>query len=748
MATIQEKIAQAKAAGYSDADITSHLAKTSDYGEKIKVATAAGYKPDEIIGHLAGTQAKPVASAETAGAPGSGGGIVDGALAAAGGLGKGFGGLALGAQRLVGKGLVGFDSLAQDYKGGRRANAGAPEKSLLNRAGTWLVNDAEAGRARLAEELAPLKASNPLSAMAGEVGGEILGTLPIGGLALKGGNALARAAGATGSATKIIGLAPRAAQAAGVGAVYGGALSAAHSNADTLAGTLTDGAKGAATSAVIGGVSAPLTAALGAAAGNVKQRFSDTAAAEYAKQKIAQAFARDAKGELFTNGTLNPIMQIANRFNRLGDDSARLIDAGGPSTRALLDVLTILPGRTKQAAANLQHQRTATAGARLRADAESALDIGGQHLATTVDNLIARRTQDAAPLYAELRRINVVPSGDLQATVRAADELGAVALGRKIATGYQQPFSIDTAAPAVNSVTNLPSKWNMGDLDHVKQGLDDLLKSSAALKSDGTVTAFGRAVTDLRSKLVNELDSVTTDANTGQSLYQAARKAFSRPSDLIDAAKAGEKAIRQDGAAVSAVVRDMSEGELQAFRIGAFEGLRNKLGSQAGQTEILNMWKNPSMQEKLRTVFGSQRAYREFAADVAREAQMKQVQSVGVGSQTAARQFGAGELDMPAIADAAHAVGSAKAGNVLSAIGSAKSAWNRVATPERVRDQMGAMLLSRGPQAEQNVNALVALTQRINDQNLLLSGRVGTLSGQAGGNLAGPLFSPSRIPQQ
>jgi len=53
MSTIQDKIAQAKAAGYSDADITSHLAQSPEYADKIKTATAAGYKPEQIVSHLA-----------------------------------------------------------------------------------------------------------------------------------------------------------------------------------------------------------------------------------------------------------------------------------------------------------------------------------------------------------------------------------------------------------------------------------------------------------------------------------------------------------------------------------------------------------------------------------------------------------------------------------------------------------------------------------------------------------------------
>lgn len=690
---------------------------------------------------------KPAPAATPAASDGDGG-IVDGALTLAGGLGKGLGGLVLGAQRGVGK----WYEFLGDAVGGTAPSmsdlvtGNKPKKSALSRAGTWLVNDADAGRAKMTEELAPYKARNPLMAASGEVGGEVLATLPLGGAVLKGVNSLAKATGVAGAGTKFIGWAPRAAQAAGIGAAYGGVLGATHSDADTIGGTLADSAKGAATSAAFGGIASPVTGMLGAVAGNVKQRVSETAAAEYARQKIAQAFARDATGDLFTGGVINPVLQIAKRFNRLGDDTAVLADAGGRNSSALLDVLATLPGRTKQAVANLQHQRTATSGARLRADAESALDTQGQRLASTIDVLTKRRSADAAPLYSQLRQVEVVPSSNLQEIVKAADQLKAVKMARDIATAAQQPFSLDVAAPAVNGLTNQASKWKMGDLDHIKQGLDDLLKSSSALKSDGTVTSFGREVTNLRTKLVSELDKVTTDAKTGQSLYRAARNAYSKPSDLMDAAKAGEKAIQQKGGAIRAVVRDMSEGEQQAFRIGAFEGLRDKLGSQSGQTEILNMWKNPSMQEKLRVIFGSDRAYREFAADVAREAQMKGIQRINQGSQTAERHAGMGDLDLSAMNDAAHALGSAKGGNLLSAIGSAKNAWNRVATPERVRDQMGRIMLMRGPEAEQQMNSLVNLVQRINDKNLQLSTRVGTLGGVGGAQAANKLFSPPPVP--
>lgn len=719
MSTIQDKIAQAKAAGYSDAQIASHLAESPDYADKIKAATAAGYKAEDIVSHLAG---KPAAKANTASSNGIGGAMVDGVVGALAGAGASFGKTVLGAQRLVGKGLVALgDATSTEAPTLSDLVAGRKPTSTIGRAGKWLVDDADAGKAKLEAENAPYKAASPTANAVGAAGGSIAATLPVGGLLP---NALKAAAGAK----TVVGIAPRMAQAAGVGAVYGGVTGAADSNADTFGGMLADGAKSAATGAALGGAATPVTSALGAVAGNVTQRLSKTSAAEYARQKVAEALARDARGTLATSGVTNPLAQAAARLSKLGEE-ATLADAGGRNTNQLLDTLAILPGRTKEAAYNLLHARTAGVGERMRTAAEDALDTQGQRLPATIESLITRRQKDSGPLYKQLRGIDIEPSPELAEIVKHADDLGVTKLGREIATARQMPFTLDAAAPA---------KWNMGDLDHVKQGIDQVLSSRKAMNQDGTLTPLGNAYMDLNKKLIGALDEATTDGKTGESLYRRAREAFGTPSQLIDAANAGKTAINRDESSIQSMMKGMSDNELQAFRIGAFEGLRGKLGTQGGQTQIMNMWKEPATQEKLKAVFGDLRSYREFASSVAKEAQLKRLQSVGAGSQTAARQAGMGDLDLAALTEAGGALGAAKSGNLLSALGSAKNVWNRVATPQSVRDEMGALLLAKGVNGARNLNSLEDLVQRINSRNMLLSNGVGVLGGQVGSKLAVP----------
>lgn len=529
----------------------------------------------------------------------------------------------------------------------------------------------------------------------------------------------------------------RAAQSAGVGGVLGGVAGAGNSSADTVRGVASDAGRAAMVSGVFGGAGTPAAAAVRAVGKNVGQRLSQTSAAEFAKQKVAEALARDARGALATGGYVNPLGQAAARFSKLGDEAV-VADAGGRNTNQLLDTLATLPGRTKEAAFNMLHRRQAGVGDRMRESADKALGNQGRRLGGTVDDLIAYRTQESAPLYAQLRQTDITPDQTLVDIVNTADKLGAVKLGREIATASRQPFSLDPGAQG-------PARWNMGDLDHIKQGIDQVLSSSKAVKPDGSFTPLGRAYLSLKDELTGQLDTATRNPQTGASLYKSAREAFSGPSALIDAANKGKQAVTRDESAILGMLKGMGDAEKEAFRVGAYEGLRGKLGTQGGQTDIMSMWKNPSTQEKLRAIFGGERAYREFASSVAKEASLKRLQSVGTGSQTAARTAGMGDLDMGALGDAGAALGAAKTGNLLTAIGSAKNAWNRVATPQSVRDEMGNMLLSRGASGRQNLNSLAPLIQQINQRNMLLSNGVGMFGAQAGVPLAVPA-NPYRNP--
>lgn len=515
--------------------------------------------------------------------------------------------------------------------------------------------------------------------------------------------------------------------AAGSGALTGGLYGLGASKADNIEDMAIDTAGGAALGGVVSGAAGPIVRGVTAGVNNVAQRFNSSAARSAAEVKIAEALARDARGNVATSGLSNPALQTEARLAKLGPD-AMIADAGGANTRQLLDTLAVLPGRTKETIANVQRQRMATEGGRLRGAADAALDTTGQRLSTTVQGLAETRATAAAPLYGQLRQINLNPSQELAEVVAAADQLGALGHARTLAIARQQPFTIDPSQPGT---------WNAGQLDHVKRGLDQLI--SRETKPDGTVSPVGAAISELRTRMVGLLDDATTNPQTGESLYRQARNAFAGPSALIDAANTGRRVLSSDDASITSALQGMSTSEVEAFRIGAYEALRNKLGTQAGRTELMNAWKNDSTREKLQALFGDNlRSYREFAAELAKESTKRNIQKVNTGSQTAARLAGMGDIDSGVLGSVASTAAAAKTGNPIGMLAGARDAWSRVQLPQTTRDQMGALLMQQGPQAQQSLLRMRDLTGRINENNALLYQSTGLL----GGNLIGTNIQP------
>lgn len=531
---------------------------------------------------------------------------------------------------------------------------------------------------------------------------------------------------------QLTGMVGNATRAAGSGLGYGTIQGVGDSTAADAGDMLADGLKSGATSMVVGGVASPVVQVAGKVIGNGVQRISDTAAGQYAKAKIAEAFARDARGNVFTSGQANPGTQALNRFNRLGEEAV-VADAGGQNTKQLLDTLATLPGRTKEATENLIHSRQAGRAGRLIDSAAENLGTEGQRLSPHIDMWTADREMAAGPLYKRVWATNVNPTDDLRTLVRAADDLGAFNEARKIATANQTRFTVDPA---------YPQDWNLGQLDQVKQGLDKLIAKEWDA-ANGKYTSVGTSYINLKNKITSELDRLTTD-QSGQSIYKAARDAFAGPSQVIDAANLGRMAMSKDGAAISELKRNLeSSSEMQAFRLGAFEALRAKLGKEGGQTEILKMWKEPATREKLKEIFGDEVRFRSFAADVAREARLKGLEGTGRGAQTAARLSGMEDLGIAA--DAASAVGNTKGGNMVGALDSVGKLWNRVAVPERTRNQMGQVLLSGGQQGRNSLSAMQSIINEINQRNAILSNATGVGGGLIGSNLAPRIMPPGLL---
>lgn len=509
-------------------------------------------------------------------------------------------------------------------------------------------------------------------------------------------------------AANTVGMGRLSGAGAASGGIFGAISGAGESTADSVGGLAFDALKGGATSAALGAATPVVGSVLGAAGRNVAQRVSGSAADDYAQQKVAEALMRDATGSVFESGASNPINRSLTRFDKLGTE-ARLVDTGGKSTRNLLDTLATQPGQTTNAVERAILERQAGRAGRLVGAADNALGTRGADFGFTLEALDASRKQAAAPLYDKIRNFTVQVDDDIASLLNRTEgvhgdaqkllrlQTGQVVDLSKVGKGDAIPFSL---------------------LDTLKQSLYDAADTA---KRQGS-NKMGAAFDDARTALIRKLDDVSPKDPSGQSIYKMARDAYAGPSQLIDAAELGRTAMRADAFEVKSAIKGLADSELQAFRIGALQALKEKTGTQSGQTSLMKMWMEPATSGRLKDIFGGD--YRQFASAVAAEARMKPLEQVGRGSQTASRLAGAADLDISPITNTLQAAAS---GSAIPMMTQAANLWARVQTPEPVRDRMGALLLSRN---KDELRGLLGVVPEINRARL---GRASALG--AGGGL-------------
>lgn len=504
----------------------------------------------------------------------------------------------------------------------------------------------------------------------------------------------------------------------GAGGLFGAVSGAG--GAQTMQDIPEEALKSGATSAVLGGGTEATMKVVRPVASIVKTQAGRAipegirglvggSSTDVARRRVAQAMLRDGASP----------DQVVARMSKLGDDAV-LAEAAGYNTRDLLDTMATLPGRTKNYTEDLIRQRQSQRGGRIATSAQQQLSPSGARLADSVESLITKRDVEATPLYERLKTVNIQLDDDLKNILDASQKLGAFARAEKISTGLREPFSLKDFKKATDV--------SMNDLDKVKRGLDDLISSKSATNDRGEINEFGRSVVKLKQDFLKRLDDATIDPDTGASLYKSARNAYAGPSALISAAELGRTVLNKPAATIRAMVKDMSDSELESFRVGAYEGLRDLAGTQSGQTRLLNMWKEPATQERLKEIFPSERAYREFASSVAAEARKKEIQSVGRGSQTAGREARVEDVGVETLKDTANLAAAAKTMDVGSLINMLSNNMKRTSVPEPVRNEIGRILMSRATSADEVkiLRSVIDKMKKEQDAQAVTSGIIGS----------------------
>lgn len=440
---------------------------------------------------------------------------------------------------------------------------------------------------------------------------------------------------------------------------------------------------------------------------------------DFATRKVAEQLIRDQP----TTASVKDPLARALAYQRWMGRDARLVDVGGTQTHRTLDVLSTLPGRTPEAAAQAAMQRQAGRGAAIMREADKALGTRGAQFQQTVDDLVRSRESAARPLYQRLRAMTVTVDDDLSSIINASRDLGALGEARTMATALRQRFTLED----VPTASGMPV--GMADLDMVKRGLDQLVRKETDAVT-GKVSPKGMAYQSLLVDLRNKLDDMTIDPQTGQSVYKAARDAFAGPSKLKDSAEIGRNAFAPDkDFAIREAIADMSESEIMAMRVGLMQAIREKAGTQAGQAWLMNNWKNPSVREKLQVAFGKDAG--RFISALNKQSKMRVMEShIGGGAQTAGRLANADDLGIEAVREAAAGAVAAKTGDVAGAMTWIQKLRAQTDLPEPIRNEMGRILLLKGGAARVKLQEMAGLLELIARQQAKQASTTGAFVGR------------------
>jgi hypothetical protein len=477
-----------------------------------------------------------------------------------------------------------------------------------------------------------------------------------------------------------------------------------------------DIAKKAAISAASGGVLSGGGQAVYNVGSNVAQRYIPESAKDAARLKLAQALQRGSSAD----GS-NTVLSRVEREMGL-NPNASIAQAGGPSALAQLDVLASMPGQAKTLVERRIREQQTFRPERLANAADEALGTQSKGFTATLDALTAVKQATSAPLYKKLENVSLKIDDELQSLIQASTSAHGKA---ELLTQLKQQLPLDISK--LKAGDDVPLKV----LDVVKQSLYDMGESARG--EFGKATNTSRAYDDLRVALTKKLEALSPSDKNG-SIYRQALDAYAGPSQLGNAVVKGRTAMKQDDIALSDLMGNMSASELEAFRIGALQSLKDKVGTEAGQTSLLKMWKEPATSNRLKEIFGDN--YQKFAQEVAKEARLKPLEQVGRGSGTFSRMAGAEDLGvMPTTMAAGKAVANVAAGSPMAAAGEAVNVKNRIGQvinqmPETTRNELAKMLLLRGPTGQLEVENTKALIRALNQRSTQMQTGGGSIIGQ------------------
>jgi hypothetical protein len=438
-------------------------------------------------------------------------------------------------------------------------------------------SSAETWRQRFDENVANQRAQlktgqdqHPYVSTAGDLAGGVGLALATGGTSLGASTAAAAARQTTGRAI---------ATGAATGAAYGGAYgfgSAEGGVGDRIPGAL----QGAALGGIVGGV-------VPAAIGSVKAVSNAITSPEVrAQAQLGRALERD---------NLTP-EQFRAQYDELAAQqpgSAIPADAGGENVRGLVERLATAPGQARTTITDTLTGRQSAQGDRIADNARSLSGVN-RSADAAIDDTIARRAQESAPLYAAAHAEEVPWTPQLQALMKRPAMQAAYRDAERRAANQGRAFDgqfMDIAADGSVTPRAVP---RTGDLDVIKQNLDGQIEGllGSGAKSEA------RDIIGIRNELLGIMDA---SAPT----YAKARAVFAGHSQYRDAIDHGSNIFKMNISPerwASDFAR-LNPSEQEAARIGAVSTIISRIGNDsAGMPDITKYLRSPNGRAKVAAI--------------------------------------------------------------------------------------------------------------------------------------------------
>jgi hypothetical protein len=511
-------------------------------------------------------------------------------------------------------------------------------------------------------------------------------------------------------AGQVMGLGQRMAQAGGSGAGYGFVSGLGGSYEEDALDMLKEAGKSALISGGLGTVSQPVMSMVGAGGRQVMARVSPTSANTYAGQKVAEALIRDVPAPLTGESALS---RAQARLLKLGPE-ARIADVGDKSMRNLLDVQATLPGTTAAATERAIRERQVGRAGRLMEASDETLGTQGAQFTQSLEAFKQQKFTESRPYYAVVDASNISVDNNLINLLKKSSSMQ-----RDAEDLYRKQTGLDIDLSSLKYGEQVP----MNVLDTLKQNLFDSAQAARRLGNNNDALATDKIRVDLINLLTEKSPKIGN-----QSAYGLALKTYAGPAQMEEAANLGRTVMKGDILDIQQAVKGLAQSELDAFRIGVLQGLRQQTGTEAGQTSLLKFYKEPATQSRLKAAFGND--YKAFSAAVLKEEQLKKMESAGRGSASAARLAGQADLD---IAPLAQTAGAAASGSPSAIVTTAVNLARQTQTPEAVRNEIGRILLSRDPQ---QLTQLADIVRKLNESRARAAGVAGRGSAQIGGMLS------------